>query len=66
MDFGAVTFDAVTKDLTYSEWLHQLTPEQRSFVDSPPVHSIKVRGPAGSGKSLALELKALREVDCAR
>ncbi|MEJ2853575.1 MULTISPECIES: hypothetical protein [unclassified Saccharothrix] len=54
-------FREVAADLTYSGWLTELTQPQRRFVEQPPKHSIRLRGPAGSGKTLALELKALRE-----
>jgi hypothetical protein len=66
MDFDAVSFGAVAKDMTYSAWLPALTLDQRKFLDREPEHSVKVRGPAGSGKTLALELKALKEIERAR
>lgn len=42
------------------EWLKDgaLTRDQRNFIESPS-ESIRLKGPAGSGKTLALELKAL-------
>jgi hypothetical protein len=66
VDLDATTFGAVTRYRKYSEWLDELTPRQREFVEAPPNSSIKLRGPAGSGKTLALELKALRELYRAR
>jgi len=66
MSFPGVGFGEVTKDLTYSSWLDELTEPQRRFVEQPPEHSIRLRGPAGSGKTLALELKALHEAKRAR
>jgi len=62
IDLDITTFGAVTKHLTYSAWLEHLTPRQREFLDHPSERSVKLRGPAGSGKTLALELKALREL----
>ncbi|MDP9223481.1 MAG: hypothetical protein M3P18_06425, partial [Actinomycetota bacterium] len=55
-----------TGDLSYSSWSRRLTEEQKSFVEQPPDRSVKLRGPAGSGKTLALEMKALREAYRAR
>ena len=46
---------------SYSGWLPQLTAEQRNFLERPAIVSTKLRGPAGSGKTLLLELKALQE-----
>lgn len=61
IDLEGVTFGAVTKHLTFSSWMNQLTPQQRDFVQYSSDRSLKLRGPAGSGKTLALALKALRE-----
>lgn len=66
VDLDAATFGAVTQYKTYSSWLTSLTPQQREFVEWPPERAVKLRGPAGSGKTLALEMKALREVYRAR
>lgn len=62
IDLEAATFGAVTKGQTYSGWIQVLTESQRGFVESDTTHSLKLRGPAGSGKTLALALKALREL----
>jgi hypothetical protein len=51
---------------SYEQWLAQITDEQRLFVEASPGKSIRLRGPAGSGKTLALALKATREVLTAR
>jgi hypothetical protein len=66
VDLDAATFGAVTQYRTYSSWLTSLTAQQRRFVDRSPDRAVKLRGPAGSGKTLALEIKALREVYRAR
>lgn len=66
LDLDATTFGAVTQHRTYSMWRTHLTQKQRQFVEYDVAHSVKLRGPAGSGKSLALELKALRELYAAR
>lgn len=66
IDLKAATSGAVTGHLTYSSWIQRLTPEQLRFFDHPTAQPVKLRGPAGSGKTLTLELKALREVYEAR
>jgi superfamily I DNA/RNA helicase len=66
LDLTENRFDDVTQELSYSGWMDRVTPEQRAFVEHDTDHSIKLRGPAGSGKTLTLELKALREILRAR
>jgi hypothetical protein len=56
------TFQEVTKGRSYSDWLANLTSEQRNFIDLPPSGPVKLRGPAGTGKTLCLLLKAIHEV----
>ncbi|WP_437653704.1 UvrD-helicase domain-containing protein [Sorangium sp. So ce1182] len=65
-DLARVGFRSITKGDTYSSWLKKLTPQQLQFVDAPIPHAVKLRGPAGSGKTLCLVLKALRETYRAR
>ncbi len=60
IDLEAASYGAVTRGRTYSTWLSHLSSPQRLFVERPPIQSLKLRGPAGSGKTLALELKALK------
>lgn len=55
-----------TKGWTYDQWLEAISDDQRLFVEAMTEKSIRLRGPAGSGKTLALTLKALREVIAAR
>ncbi|GHD81503.1 hypothetical protein CLV85_0307 [Salinibacterium amurskyense] len=55
-----------TKGWTYDQWLREISNDQRLFVEAPTEKSIRLRGPAGSGKTLALTLKALRGVIAAR
>ena len=66
IDLSAATYGAVAGHLTYTGWVSRLTPDQRRFFDQPSSTPMKLRGPAGSGKTLALELKALKEVYEAR
>lgn len=53
---------STTKGWSYEHWLESITGDQRSFVEASTSKSIRLRGPAGSGKTLALTLKAIREV----
>ena len=61
IDLKAVAHGAVTAGRTYSAWIPSLSEQQQSFVFRSPDRSVKLRGPAGSGKTVAMELKALRE-----
>ncbi|MFF3877488.1 DEAD/DEAH box helicase [Streptomyces sp. NPDC001978] len=57
---------SMTKGWTYEQWLEAISKEQRAFIEAETDKSIRLRGPAGSGKTLALTLKAIREVLNAR
>jgi len=63
IDLNAATFGAVTGHKTYSKWQEDLNLQQRQFFEHNGDHSVKLRGPAGSGKTLALALKALKELN---
>jgi hypothetical protein len=65
-DLSLVEFADVTQSLTLAEWMPRLTPRQRAFVTQAVDHPVELLGPAGSGKTLALELKALHEIEEAR
>ncbi|WP_432050204.1 UvrD-helicase domain-containing protein [Verrucosispora sp. NA02020] len=58
------TFDATSRGRTYADWLPHLSDDQRQFLERMP--PVKLRGPAGTGKTLCLLLKAIREVTQAR
>ena len=66
IDLEQVSSAAVTKLRTYDAWLPHLSALQASFINDNSRTSMKVRGPAGSGKTLALEMKLLRELYNAR
>lgn len=53
---------STTKGWTYEKWISFIRPEQRAFINADTNKSIRLRGPAGSGKTLAITLKAIREV----
>lgn len=44
----------------------KLTAKQRDFVDAPLSKSLRVRGPAGSGKTIAMVVKVLRLIEADR
>lgn len=55
--------DNITRGLTYHEWFpDQLSPEQRSFVKEPLEGPIRLRGAAGTGKTIAMVIKALKTI----
>lgn len=56
----------VAKARAYTQWLPYLTPKQREFLEAPADRSLRLRGPAGSGKTLTLAIKAIREILNAR
>lgn len=43
---------------SFDYWSRKLSPKQRDFLVKPANQSIKLRGPAGSGKSVSLALRA--------
>ncbi|MFF2821350.1 UvrD-helicase domain-containing protein [Kitasatospora cineracea] len=57
---------STTKGWTYEQWLEAVSKEQRDFIQVDTDKSIRLRGPAGSGKTLALTMKAIREILSAR
>ncbi|MEA5365413.1 DEAD/DEAH box helicase [Amycolatopsis sp., V23-08] len=57
---------STTKGWSYEQWLTEVTADQHSFIEATTTKSIRLRGPAGSGKTLALSLKAIKEVLDAR
>lgn len=52
--------DELQKSYTYEDWLNRLSPLQKAFLEKPAEKAIKLRGPAGTGKTLAMELKAIK------
>ena len=54
------------KGHSFDEWLTLISKDQRAFIEAPTNKSIRLKGPAGSGKTLAIYLKAIREVLAAR
>ena len=52
--------DEEQKSYTYEDWEKHLSNLQRAFLNKPAEKAIKLRGPAGTGKTLAMELKAIK------
>jgi hypothetical protein len=48
---------------SYEEWLQVVSADQRAFIEADTKQAIRLRGPAGSGKTLAVTLKAIREAN---
>lgn len=51
---------------SFEEWMAEVSADQLAFINAPTTRSIRLRGPAGSGKTLALTLKSIREASTAR
>ena len=62
IDLDRVGTGSLVKSRTYSEWLPQLTDKQKDVLGWRPDEPLKIRGVAGSGKTLVLQLKALHEL----
>ena len=52
--------DEQQKSYTYDDWVKRLSHFQSAFLNKPAEKAIKLRGPAGTGKTLAMELKAIK------
>lgn len=68
IEMGDFELEATNRSLglgySLSVWYDsKLTATQRQFVDFPLTRSIRVRGPAGSGKTVALVVKVLRQLE---
>ncbi len=60
VDLRAIGSDAVVQGYSYDTWLLKLKEEQQKVVNSELSSSIRVIGPAGSGKTLTLCMRAMR------
>ena len=59
VDLKAIGSDAVVQGYSYDYWLTILKTEQKRIVNGPLDASVRVIGPAGSGKTLALCMRAI-------
>jgi len=64
-DFEVVGAYAISSAQTLEQWIPRLKGGQKSLIDLPTLASARVIGPAGSGKTLALCIRALMETRAA-
>lgn len=60
IDLKAIGSDAVVQGYLFEDWMKKLKEEQIRVVDSPVTSSMRVVGPAGSGKTLTLCMRAIK------
>lgn len=60
VDLKAIGSSSVTHNRTYEQWLGDLTESQSGIIEHPIDTSIRIVGPAGSGKTLALCMRAIQ------
>ncbi len=60
IDLKAIGSASVVSNRNYEEWEKHLTRSQKSALELPINSSIRIVGPAGSGKTLALCMRALK------
>ncbi|MDD3327135.1 MAG: hypothetical protein PHW25_08625 [Zoogloea sp.] len=65
VDFVAIGSAAISKSLTFEQWLDRLKPSQSEVLEIAPSNSVRIVGPAGSGKTLMLCMRALSQVRAA-
>jgi hypothetical protein len=53
----------IDNGLSIDEWYELLTKEQRAFVDAPVTGPMRLRGAAGTGKTLTMIVKALHQIN---
>lgn len=59
-ELAQIEESSVTKGLKYTGWYRLLTRDQLRFVEHPLTGPLRLRGTAGTGKTLALAMKALK------
>lgn len=60
VDLQAIGSNSVVAGRTYEDWQRYLTPQQRVIAEKEIDTSIRIVGPAGSGKTLSLCLRAIQ------
>lgn len=58
VDLTTIGSGSVVSNRSFDDWLKLLTADQKGILDAPSNHSMRIIGPAGSGKTLALCLRA--------
>lgn len=59
-DLAAIGSGSVVQNRTYDGWQEAIKDEQRQAVLTPVTSTVRIVGPAGSGKTLTLCLRAIR------
>lgn len=59
VDLRAIGSNSVVHNRSFDDWVKLLTTDQKSALDSSTNKSLRIIGPAGSGKTLALCMKAI-------
>jgi len=62
IDLDVIGSQAISRSRSYTAWLGRLTADQTRVLEFSGSHALKVRGPAGTGKTLVLQLKALHDL----
>ena len=57
---------SIASKMTWQAWERQLNPEQKKFVDMTFDAPIRLRGSAGTGKTLTLAVKAMKLLNTAK
>ncbi len=60
VDLKAIGSASVVEGRSYEEWERYLTDPQKSLLNEPLETSLRIVGPAGSGKTLSLCMRALQ------
>jgi hypothetical protein len=56
----------IASKLTWQAWERHLNPEQKAFVDMTIDAPVRLRGSAGTGKTLTMAIRAMKLLDSAR
>lgn len=60
VDLKVIGSSSIIQHRTFEQWLNLLTDNQKQIIDASLDKSIRIIGPAGSGKTLALCLRAFK------
>lgn len=60
VDLKAIGSSSVANNRSFEEWENHLTDPQKKVLEQPVDASVRIVGPAGSGKTLALCMKAIQ------
>ncbi|UTC49293.1 UvrD-helicase domain-containing protein [Treponema vincentii] len=61
-NFSTVFDDEDQSRYTFEDWKNKLSPKQKMFFDNDKKNALKLLGPAGTGKTLVMQLKAIQLV----